>query len=61
MKAEIFQTIVAETEELFNYRPIMYVPSDKNKEEALTHDYFLLRRLYIPLAPLASTNGAFSK
>ena len=47
LKAEIFQTIVAETEGLLNSRPITYVSSDTNYEEALTPNHFLLRRPYI--------------
>ncbi|XP_075253255.1 uncharacterized protein LOC142345059 [Convolutriloba macropyga] len=61
LKAEIFQTIVAETEGLLNSRPITYVSSDTNDEEALTPNHFLLRRPYSPLAPLTSTSRTFSK
>ena len=58
LKAEVFQTIVAETEGLLNSRPTTYVSSDTNDEEALTPNHFLLRRPYSPLAQLTST---FSK
>ena len=61
LKAEIFHTIVAETEGLLNSRPITYVSSDTNDEEALTPNHFLLRRHYSPLAPLTSTSRTFSK
>ena len=61
LKAEIFQTVVAETEGLLKSRPITYVSSDTNDEEALTPNRFLLRRPYSPLAPLTSTNRTFSK
>ena len=61
LKAEVFQTIVAETEGLLNSRPITYVSSDTNDEEALTPNHFLLRRPYSPLAQLTSTSRTFSK
>ena len=61
LKAKIFQTIVAETEGLFNSRPITYVSSNTNDEEALTFNHFLLRRPYSPLAPLTTTSRTFSK
>ena len=61
LKAEVFQTIVAETERLLNSRPITYVSSDTNDEEALTPNHFLLRRPYNPSAPLTSTSRTFSK
>ena len=61
LNAEIFQTILAETEGLLNSRPITYVSSDTNDEEALTPNHFLLRRPYSRFAPLASTSRTFSK
>ena len=61
LKAEVFQTIAAETEGLLNSRPITYDSSDTNDEEALTPNHFLLRRPYSPLAPLTSTSRTFSK
>ena len=63
LKAEVFQTIVAETEELLISRPITYVSPDTNDEGALTPNHFLLRRPYNPLAPLTSisTSRTFSK
>ena len=61
LKAEVFQTIVAETEGLLNSIPITYVSSDTNNEEALTPNHFLLRRPYSPLAPLTSTSRTFTK
>ena len=61
LKAEVFQTIVSEIEGLLNSRPITYVSSDTNDEEALTPNHFLLRRPYSPLAPLTSTSRTFSK
>ena len=61
LNAEIFQTIVAETEGLLNSRPITYVSSDTNDKEALTPNHFLLRRPYRPLAPLTSTSRTFTK
>ena len=61
LKAEIFQTIVAETEGLLNSSPITYVSSDTNDEEALTPCHFLLRRPDSRFAPLTSTSRIFSK
>ena len=61
LKVEVFQTIVAETEGLLNYRPITYVSSDTNDEEALTPNHFFSRRPYSPLASLTSTSRTFSK
>ena len=61
LRAEVFQTIVAETEGLLNSRAITYVSSDTNDEEALTPNHFLLRRPHSPLAPLTSTSRTFSK
>ena len=61
LKAQVFHTIVAETEGLLNSRPITYVSSDTNDEEALTTNHFLLRRPYSRLAPLTSTSRTFKK
>ena len=61
LKAEVFQTIVAEIEGLLNSRPITNVSSDTKNEEALTPNYFLLGRPYSPFAPLTSTSRTFSK
>ena len=51
LKAETFQTIVTETEGILNSRPITYVSSDNNDEEALTPNHFILRRPHLALAP----------
>ena len=51
LKAEVFQTIVAETEGLLNSRPITYVPSDTCDEEALTPNHLLS-----PLQPFSAVD-----
>ena len=55
------QQLKTETEGLLNSRPITYVSSETNDEEALTPNHFLLRRPYSPLAPLTSTSRTFSE
>ena len=44
LRTEIFQTIVAETQGLINSRPITYVSSDTNDEEALTPNRFFIKK-----------------
>ena len=61
LKAETFQTIVTETEGILNSRPITYVSSDKNDEEARTPNHFILRRPHLALAPLTSKLKTFRK
>ena len=47
LKAETFQTIVTETEDIVNSRPISYVSSDNNNEKALITNHFNLRRPHL--------------
>ena len=54
LKAEIFQTMVTETEGILNSRIITYVFSDNNDKEALTPNHFFLRRPHQALAPLTA-------
>ena len=61
LKAETFQKIVTETEGILNSRPITYVSSDNNDEEALTPNHFILRRRHLALAPLTSKLKTFRK
>ena len=61
LKAETFQTIVTETEGILNSRPITYVSSDNNDDEALTPNHFILRRPHLALAPLTSKLKTFRK
>ena len=61
LKAENFQTIVTETEGILNSRPITYVSSDNNDEEALTPNLFILRRPHLALAPLRAKLKTFRK
>ena len=61
LKAETFQTILTETEGILNSRPITYVSSDNNDEEALTPNHFILRRPHLALAPLTSKLKTFRK
>ena len=51
LKAETFQTIVTETEGILNSRPITYVSSVNNDEEAPTPKHFILRQPHLALAP----------
>ena len=59
MKAEIFQTIVTETEGILNSRPITWVSSDNNAEEALTDNHFFLRRPHLALTLLTAKLKTF--
>ena len=60
-KAETFQTIVTELEGILNSRPITYVSSDNNDEDAITPNYFILRRPHLALAPLTAKLKSFRK
>ena len=61
LKAETFQTIVTETEDIVNSRPISYVSSDNNSEKALITNHFILRWPHLALAPLTAKWKTFRK
>ena len=50
LKAENFETIVAETEGLLNSGPIKYVSSDTHDKVILTPNHFLIRCPYSALS-----------
>ena len=56
-----FPNSVTKTEGILNSRPITYVYSDSNDEEALTPNHFILRRPHLALAPLTAKLKTFRK